>query len=154
MEPAAVERSIWINSTPERVWNAVTDPHQLSQWYATNYAWEIPVLAVGARVTFHNGPDDALNATIDTLDRPRQFSVRWDPIQEPPHKVTLVTHFLITAENDGVRVTIRETGYEALSPDERRAWMEATGGGYSMSVENLKALVEGQPLPHTRQVSG
>jgi uncharacterized protein YndB with AHSA1/START domain len=33
MEKLVVERSIWIAAPRERVWQAVTDPEQLAQWF-------------------------------------------------------------------------------------------------------------------------
>ena len=33
METMAVERSIWIKAPRQRIWQAVTDPEQLVQWF-------------------------------------------------------------------------------------------------------------------------
>lgn len=46
-----------------------------------------------------------------------------------------MTSFLLAEENGGTRVTIRE-------------WAEKAGEGCTMSMENLKALLEGRELPH------
>jgi uncharacterized protein YndB with AHSA1/START domain len=146
-EKIAVERSIWINAPRERAWLAVTDPQQLTMWYATYYAWEIPTLQVGAQVKFFNGPDDILHATIEVIDPPREFTLRWEPDKTYP-SMTLVTTFKLEEENGGTRATILESGYEGMPADEREEWMKATGEGYTMSMENLKAHVEGRPLPY------
>jgi uncharacterized protein YndB with AHSA1/START domain len=142
----AVERSVWIDTPIERAWKAVTEPEQLTQWYATNYSWEIPTLAVGARIRFHNSDTEALGAAIEVVDPPREFTVRWDPSAH--YGVVLVTSFRLAEENGGTRVTIYESGYESVPADERQEWIDATGVGYAMSVENLKAHLEGQTLPH------
>ena len=34
MSKIVIERSIWIASPRERVWQAVTDPAQIAQWFA------------------------------------------------------------------------------------------------------------------------
>lgn len=146
MESVSVKRSIWINAPPERAWSAVTDPKQLTRWYATQFAWEIPSLAVGSRLKFHNSDTEILHATIEVVNPPREFTVRWEPSAH--YSVVLVTSFLLTAENGGTRVTIHESGYEGVPADERQEWLDATGHGYAMSVENLKAHLEGQALPH------
>ena len=145
----AVERSIWIDAPPEKAWKAVTEAAQLDQWYATYYRWEIPTLQVGSKVKFYN-KDNAADfqiATIDVADPPRQFSLRWQPHQQYP-EVTLVTVFLLAVENAGTRVTIHESGYEAVSEASRQQWMDATGHGYTMSMENLKAHLEGRSIPY------
>jgi uncharacterized protein YndB with AHSA1/START domain len=127
------------------VWPALTDPAKLTQWYATRYQWEILTLAVGATLTFHNGVDQALTAVIEVLDPPREFRVRWAAYEEVP---ALTTAFTLTPENGGTRATITESGYEAVPAAERQQWLDATGAGYAMSVENLKAQVEGRRPPH------
>lgn len=146
MTAISVENSIWIDAPVERAWQAITDPALLTKWYATNYAWEIPVLEVGARVKFHNSETEILDATISVLRPPEQFTLLWDA--EAHHGVQLVTSFMLEAENGGTRMTIRETGYEHVPADERQAWLDATGSGYPLSLENLKALLEGRSLPH------
>jgi uncharacterized protein YndB with AHSA1/START domain len=145
MQNVAVERSIWIAAPPERVWQAITDPQQLDKWYATQYKWEIPALQVGARVTFYNSDTDILHATIEVLAPLREWRLRWDPVEQG---VVLVTTFRLEEEDGGTRATIIETGYEAVPADQRQEWLDSVSSGYTMSMENLKAHVEGRPLPH------
>jgi uncharacterized protein YndB with AHSA1/START domain len=151
MEKIGVERSIWVNVPRERAWRAVTEPEHLDRWYATYYRWDIPVLQVGATVKFY-GKDEATASdiqvgTIEVVDPPREFTLRWQATPQYP-AVSLVTSFLLVEENGGTRVTISESGYENVPEEERQGWLDATAGGYGMSVENLKALLEGRRLPH------
>lgn len=150
MGELVVERSIWINAPREKAWRAVTEPAHLDVWYANCCRWEIPALEVGGKVKFFHkdaANTDILNATIVVLDPPREFTLRWEPDQTYP-EVTLVTSFRLAVEQNGTRVTIHESGYEKMPEDVRLQWMDATGLGYAGSVENLKALLEGTPLPH------
>lgn len=145
----AVERSIWIAAPRERAWHAVTEPEHLDQWYAAYYRWDIPSLQVGTTVKFYNKDDDTdvQIATIEIFDPPRQFTLRWQPDKQYP-AMTLVTTFMLEEENGGTRVTISESGYEAIPDDERQQWFDATANGYTMSMENLKAHLEGRDLPY------
>ncbi len=145
----AVERTIWIDTPIERAWQAVTESEQLNRWYATHYHWDIPTLQVGTMVKFYNkdNPEDHQIATIEVVDPPQQFTLRWQPDRQYP-EVTLATSFLLTEENHGTRITIHEGGYEALSDTVRQQWLDATGNGYTMSMENLKAHLEGRSIPH------
>lgn len=148
-EPIAVERSIWIAAPLERAWQAVTQPQHLNEWYAAYYHWDIPALEVGSTVKFYSkdNRNDMQIATIQVVDPPREFTLRWEAHKDYP-ATNLITSFLLKNENDGTRVTIYESGYETLPNSERQQWLDATGNGYSMSVENLKAFLEGQPIPH------
>jgi len=149
MEKLAVERTVWIAAPRERAWRAVTEPEQLDRWYATYYRWEIPALQVGTTIKFYNKDNntDFMLATIEVVDPPRQFTLRWQPDQQYP-AMTLITSFLLEEENGGTRVTISESSYESLPDDERQQWLDATGAGYTKSMENLKAHLEGRSLPY------
>lgn len=146
---AAVERSILIAAPIARVWQAITDPRDLDQWYATHFRWEIPDLRKGAVVTFHNKQDgtEALRATIDVLNPPHEFSVHWQPDAAYPD-LRQITHFLLSEEDGGTRFTIRESGYEAVPADQRQEWLDAVANGYTASVENLKSLLETGKIIH------
>lgn len=146
MAQMSVERSIWIAAPRERVWPAVTRPEHLERWYAVGCPWEIPALAVGEIVRFYNTPTEILLATIDMVDPPHQFSLRWQPEQLYP-TTTLVTTFILEEENGGTRVTVTETGYESLPDDIRQARVDQTAEAYSMSIGNLKAYLEGRSIP-------
>jgi uncharacterized protein YndB with AHSA1/START domain len=141
MAKLTVERSIWVAVPRERVWLAITEPAQLERWFAPGCPWAIPALQVGATATFYNTATEPLLATIEVVDPPRQFTLRWQPEASYP-ATTLVTTFLLEAENEGTRVTITEAGYETLPEEIRRQRFDETTEGYSMSMENLKAYLE------------
>jgi uncharacterized protein YndB with AHSA1/START domain len=149
MEKIAVERSIWIAVPRARAWSAVTEPQHLNQWYATFYHWSIPALEIGTTVKFYNKDDDTdmQVAKIEVVDPPRQFTLRWQPDPNYP-AMSLITSFLLEEESGGTRVTIHESGYEWLPDDVRQKWFDATAGGYTLSMENLKAYLEGRPIPY------
>jgi uncharacterized protein YndB with AHSA1/START domain len=136
-----VERSIWIKAPRERVWRAVTDPQQLEQWYAKGCPWQIPVLQVGGTVRFYNTDTDIQLATIEVLDPPRQFTLRWLPDPAMPEAALLNT-FLLVEENDGTRVTVIQSGYESLPAETRQQWLDADTSAYTTIVENLKSYLE------------
>lgn len=143
----AAERAIWIDAPRERVWQAVTMASQLDAWYAPGSTWEIPTLKVVETVKFHHMSSETLIATIDVLDPMDEFALRWQPDKTYPQLI-LVTCFMLDDEQDGTRITICESGYEALPDDVRQEWMDGTHAGYGMSMENLRAYVEGRSIPH------
>ena len=143
MEKLVVERSIWIAAPRERVWDAITDAEQLKQWWG-DY-WEIPALQVGATIKFGD-PNDLMLATIAVLVPPRQFTIHWPP-QEQYHSIEMFTIFLLAEENDSTRVTVTETGFEALPDDIRQSRFDKTADGYTKVLANLKAHLEGSSTP-------
>jgi len=147
MEEAAVVRSIWIDAQQSKVWRAVTDPEMLEQWYAPGSPWEISELQPGAAVFFHLKPSPhnqlsdtlTIEGRIEAAEEPARLSIRW---QTEPTVETLIT-FLLSEEIGGTRVRIIEGRYVSLPGSDTEE-----GEGFMMSLENLKALVEGRRLPH------
>lgn len=57
---------------PGKVWRAITDPEQLSQWYPFRVT-ELE-LRVGGTITFDDGAGMVMSATVVELDEPRVFA--------------------------------------------------------------------------------
>ena len=140
MEKIVVERTIWIGVPRERVWQAITDSEQLQRWWG-DY-WEITALQVGATVKFGDTEDPML-ASIKVLDAPRQFTILWPP-QPQYHSIEMTTTFVLEEENGGTRVTVTETGFEALPDDIRQSRLEKTSEGYTNVLASLKSLLESE----------
>ncbi|GAB2572759.1 SRPBCC family protein [Gracilibacillus alcaliphilus] len=120
------ESTIVINSDIQKVWHAVTNEKELTQWYAPGSPWEIPKLQMGETMYFtlmpsgHNHLEEPLRMSLTIVDIiPNQlFSFQMDADE------TLIS-FELVPENNGTKVIINMEGYE-------------------MSLANLKALVEGE----------
>jgi uncharacterized protein YndB with AHSA1/START domain len=141
MEALAVERSVLINAPRQRVWQAITDPAQLEQWYAPGCPWEIPALQVGATVKFHNTDTDIQLATIEDLEPLHRFTLRWE--LDPAHPgITLLNSFLLEEENGNTRVTVSQAGYESLPDGMREEQLRQDADAYTAIAESLKSYVE------------
>ena len=141
MENTAVERRVWIKAPRQRVWNAITEPEHLEQWYAPGCPWVIPTLEVGATVKFYNTETDIQVATIEVLEPPHQLALRWQLDLANP-KLTLVNSFLLEEENGGTHVIAGQAGYESLPDDIRQQQLDQDAGAYTAIVESLKGYLE------------
>ena len=142
----AVERSIWIDAPRERVWQAVTDPNQIQQWYSPNTVWELSALEVGGRL-FTRDPEtgaEMYTQTIQLIDPPHRFVTRAEP--EPPATPD-VTAYTLQEEKGGTRLTVTHSGYELEPEDARWNNMERNTFGFGMMLQNAKAYLEGASLP-------
>lgn len=141
METLAVKRTVLINAPLERVWDAVTQPEQLEEWYAPGCPWEIPALQSGATVKFHNTDTDIQLATIEVVEPLREFTLRWQ--LDPMHPgLTLTNTFLLEPEHDSTRVTVSQAGYESLPENIRQEQLDQDAGAYTAIAESLKSYVE------------
>lgn len=147
MGKASIERSIWIAATRERVWQAITDPKQIEQWFSPGTSWESTGFEVGARIYVVDSKTGAEMYTqvIELIDPPHKLVTRSQP--EPPAKPE-TTSYILTEENNGTRLTLLYTGYEGLSDDDRRNRMQQDRMGFGMMLENIKAQAEGRDLPN------
>jgi len=142
METVAVERSVLIEAPRPRVWQAITDPTQLEQWYAPGCAWEIPDLQEGATVKFHNTDTDIQLATIEALDPLKEFTLRWQ--LDPAHPgITLLNSFLLEEADGSTRVTVSQAGYESLPDGMREEQLRQDADAYTAIAESLKSYLEG-----------
>lgn len=139
MEKLTVERTIWINAPRERVWKAITTQEGIRQWWGGD-EWEFSGLEIGAEIKFGE-PDDFMIAHVDAVDAPRLFRIKWPP-QEQYHSIEIFTTYVLEEENGGTRVTVSETGFEALPEDIRQKRFDSTAQGYATVLADLKKYIE------------
>lgn len=143
----AVERSIWIDAPRERVWQTITDPKQLQQWYSPATPWLLSALEVGGRLYVYDVETETEKYTqvIELLEPPQQLVTRTVAVSpETPHATT----WRLDEENGGTRVTITHSGYESEPASTRHPNMEQNAFGFGMMMANLKAFNEGTALPN------
>lgn len=125
------------------MWEVITNPEQLTVWFAPGSTWEIPALEVGGSAKFYNTPDDVALHTIEVIERPRHFALSWEENGKP-----MLTTFTLEEESKGTRVTINESGFEQLPDEIRETRIEQMGKGYAESLESLRAYLEGRGIPN------
>lgn len=143
----AVERSIWIAATRERVWQALTDADQVRQWFSPGSQWRSTGVHVGGRLSVVDPETGADTHTqiLEVVDPPNQLVTRSDV--KPPEPAT-VTDWTLLEENGGTRLTITYSGYELEPVEARHDKMEQNAFGFGMMLQNLKAVIEGTELPY------
>lgn len=142
MENLELERSVWIAAPRERVWQAITDPEQLEQWFMPP--------SLGARLT----RDD--DGTLSVLLGPMKVNVAVLHVIESPRQVTTLglpdrlipITYTLEEENDGTRVRVVICGGESLSGDAVQERLAPSGAAWEMALANLKAYIQGQELPY------
>lgn len=145
MKKADIERTLWIAAPRERVWQAITDPAQIEQWFSPGTPWELTALETGGKLYVRGYEAQAV--TIVTVDPPRQFTYRLES-QPPDLPVTTVTTYRLEEENGGTRLNFTEMIAETLPEAARQRRIEDYSKGYQMMLDNLHAYVEGRDLPY------
>jgi uncharacterized protein YndB with AHSA1/START domain len=145
MEPTSIERTIWIAASRERVWDAITDPEQVEQWFSPGTRWELSTMGVGGRLFVRNPETGAEMYTqiIAVFDPPARLVTRSLP--NPPD-TEHVTAYTLEEEDGGTRLTMVYS-FEGMPEEKRRTFNQQSGTGFTLMLGNIKGFIEGTPLP-------
>jgi uncharacterized protein YndB with AHSA1/START domain len=140
----AIQAEIHIAAPPERVFQALTDPRQLMQWWGQkgmyhSTEWKADVRPGGEwrcdGVSDTDGKSYHVGGEYVTVDPPRSLSYTWLGSFTGPKK-TLV-EWRVEAESGGTRVRLNHSGF-----GEAAAVMQGTYQGWQRVIVWMQAFVE------------
>jgi uncharacterized protein YndB with AHSA1/START domain len=142
MPGLTIERDIVIEAPTEVVWRTITEPDQLSQWFADKVDL---VIQPGARGFMEFG-DQGGPVVVEVVDPPARFSFRWN-FQEGeelgPGNSMLVEFTLVREAEERTRLVVSESGHELLAwPDaEKQRYADDHQSGWGDFLDRLATLV-------------
>ena len=120
MPGLTVEREVLIEAPPEVVWRTITEPDQMSLWFADKIDL---VVEPGAHGYMGFG-DQGGPVLVKTVDPPNRFSFRWNHPsgEEPAAGNSMLVEFTLTPEGaNRTRLRVVESGHELRDwPDEEK----------------------------------
>ena len=126
-----IDRDILIEAPMEVVWRTITEPEQISQWFADRVDL---VIEPGAHGYMEFG-DQGGPVVVEVVDPPVRFSFRWNHPrgEEPVAGNSMLVEFTLTQEGDErTRLRVVESGHELCDwPDaekQRTPTSTATAG--------------------------
>jgi uncharacterized protein YndB with AHSA1/START domain len=146
-----IEKQIEIKAPVSRVWRAVTDYREFGAWFRV--ALEAPFVAgkeARGRILYPGKDHLVMTVTVQRIEPERLFSFTWHPYAidpntdysaEPP---TLVEFILEPAAN-GTRLTVVESGFDALPAHRRDLAFRMNDGGWAIQVQNIAQHVAATP---------
>jgi uncharacterized protein YndB with AHSA1/START domain len=115
MEYGKIEREIEINASPATVFEVITSPEHLTQWWPDEAVIDPTPGAVGELVFGERSSADAQipQVTVVEAEPPRLFSFRWVyPVGEIADETnSLLVTFELFAHGDGTLLRMTETGF-------------------------------------------
>jgi uncharacterized protein YndB with AHSA1/START domain len=124
MSGLVIEREIVIEAPVEVVWRTITEPDQMSVWFADRVDL---VVEPGAHGYMGFG-DQGGPVVVETVDPPTRFSFRWNHPrdEEPVVGNSMLVEFTLTPMGDErTRVQVSESGHEL------RDWPDAEKQRYA-----------------------
>ncbi len=115
MEYGSIEREIQIEATPEVVYEVISSPEHLRQWWPDEAELE-PVPGGTGVITFgdRSTPEASVEPlTVVEADPPRRFSFRWvyDEGEGPTSGNSLLVTFELVPAGAGTLLRFSETGF-------------------------------------------
>jgi uncharacterized protein YndB with AHSA1/START domain len=124
-----VERTLDLPASPERVWQALTDPDQLGHWFGSTASLPLHPGAIG---WFDFGEHGRFACRVETIDPGRHLVWRWAEdagVEVDDGPSTLVEWWLDEGRGGGTRLRLRESGFRAARNHEvnTAGWFEELG---------------------------
>jgi uncharacterized protein YndB with AHSA1/START domain len=137
--PDEVRRELEIRAPRARVWEALTEPDQLLQWFPTKRA-EIDLRPGGDAVLEW---DEAIaEAVVDVVEPPGRFEFRWRP--EGLGRPFTTVSFTLEELGDGAstRVRLVESGFASLPDQIETQSQKGNDEGWAHELQELKEYLE------------
>jgi uncharacterized protein YndB with AHSA1/START domain len=138
MPGLGIEREILIEAPAEVVWRTITEPDQMTQWFADRVDL---VVEPGAHGYMGFG-DQGGPVVVETVDPPSRFSFRWNHPQgeEPVAGNSMLVEFTLTPMGDErTHVQVSESGHELRDwPDaEKQRYADEHREGWGEFLDRL-----------------
>jgi uncharacterized protein YndB with AHSA1/START domain len=159
-----IEKTVLLRAPLARVWAAISDSRRFGDWFGARFDGPFvagqPVTGVIAMTKVD--PEVAklqekaagmpFTLAVEAVEPMRRLAFRWHPFAIDPHTdysaepMTLVT-LALAEEAGGVRLTITETGFDALPAERRAAALQANEGGWSHQARLIEKYLAGPREP-------
>ncbi len=134
----SIEKDLLIKAPPQRIFQALTEQAELERWFAQNAELD---LRPGGAISFYWGPGVFESGQMVALDSHHRLSYTWEAMEPSPVTIT----FTLTAENDGTRLRLVQTGIgEGQEWDQ---YYNLRNNGWNIHLEHLVAWLETGTCP-------
>jgi uncharacterized protein YndB with AHSA1/START domain len=134
-----IEQEIVIQAPPEVVWELLTDPAHVGEWFGDSA--EIDLRPGGEAALTWNQHGTFL-ARVEKVEPPSFFSFRWARPKDtaPAAGNSTLVEFSLSAEGEGTRLRVVETGFASLdgTEDEKAKHFADNTQGWEAELGDLR----------------
>jgi uncharacterized protein YndB with AHSA1/START domain len=145
--PDRMEKTVTLNAPIARVWRALTNAEEFGTWFRVKLDGPFAPGAVSrGHVTYPGYEHLRWEATVVRMEAPHLFSFTWHPYAIEPDRdyaaepATLV-EFRLETVPQGTRLTVMESGFDALPPERRDLAFRMNEQGWGIQMGNIAAHV-------------
>lgn len=143
-ETLSVSRTVHVLSPREAVWDAITVPERISQWFGDDAT--LPALAIGTAGTLHWNEEGDFAFVVTAIVDGYLFEFRWakDPDTPVRDDTATTVRFTLADSPAGTVITVVESGFGALAGDDasRLEHLRGNREGWEVEIDQLVALLE------------
>jgi uncharacterized protein YndB with AHSA1/START domain len=139
MTAATIEREIKIEAPIEVVWEVLTNPAHIVNWFAEEATLDLrPGGAGSLNFTEH---DHVSPLRVETLDPPNVFSYRWSQPdgEEPTEENSMLVEFILSEDQGVTTLRLIESGFAKndWSEEKNREYYDDHSNGWDHFVPRL-----------------
>jgi uncharacterized protein YndB with AHSA1/START domain len=143
-----IEKNVVLRAPRSRVWRAITNAKEFSEWFRMSLDGEIVQGATiyGTVTRPGNEHVSPIEMLIEQVEPERYFSYRWHPyaldaaVNYSAEPMTLV-EFILKETDGGTALTIIESGFDGIPLARRKEAFRMNDGGWTGQIKNLAQYV-------------
>jgi uncharacterized protein YndB with AHSA1/START domain len=144
-----IEKRVEMKAPIARVWRALTDFEEFGQWFRVKLDGPFVVgQASRGHITWPGYEHIKWEAQVVAMEPQHLFAFTWHPYAVDPDvdyssETPTRVEFRLEPIEAGTRLTVVETGFDALPEHRRPDCLRMNDSGWTTQVENIKAHVGG-----------
>lgn len=145
-----IERSIEIAAPVSRVWQALTDYREFSQWFRVMLKKPFEVGKTNGGPLTHAEFNHTWEATVLRMEPQRYFSLTWHPFahekaRDYARETPTLVEFTLEKTGTGTLLSVVESGFDNVPADRRAEAFRAHSNGWPVQLQNIARYVEHAP---------
>jgi uncharacterized protein YndB with AHSA1/START domain len=138
-----IEKQVVLKAPRSRVWRALTDSKEFGAWFRIEFTGPFRAGApIEGRITYPGYEHLKGTFFIEKIEPPTRFTYRWHPYAVDPNvdysaEPTTLVEFMLEEIAEGTRLTVVESGFDAIPAARRATAFKMNDGGWTIQVQNI-----------------
>jgi len=147
-----IVKEIVLKAPRTRVWRALTDTAEFGAWFGARLQGQFkPGTQVKGQMTIPGHEEKVFDCVVDRVEPENLFSYRWHPCSGDPkadhsNEPRTLVEFRLEDIPNGTKLTVIESGFDALPASRREVAFRANTGGWDVQLGNVQRYVDARVL--------
>jgi uncharacterized protein YndB with AHSA1/START domain len=143
-----IEKTVELRAPVERVWRALTNSAEFGEWFRVKLDGPFVTGEIArGHITYPGYEHMTWEAKVVRMEHPRVFAFTWRPYAIDPDvdysgETPTLVEFRLEPTPDGVRLSVVESGFDAVPSHRRETALRMNDRGWTEQVQNIKTYVE------------